>query len=214
MKNFKNAIVIFVLLTNLSLYAQQNFSERLFYDSGKYKLKADHKTGIDKLILKIDLNKVISIEINSNTDSIGTDIFNYELARKRSDELYDYLISKNVPFNIISIMNSGERNPIDPNNQKLNRRVDITISVPDDENDIFEKVVQNENSQINNFYDSLSGKEQKFTIKNNKDTTIVGMQGTIIVIPGNSFLTTNNADIEITLKEVYEMSDKIRKMVK
>jgi TonB family protein len=82
----------------------------------------------------------------------------------------------------------GEKNVFDPNNDSLNRRVELFA-----------------------FYHSkkFPKKEgQEFYIDNSKDTTIYGNEGTLIKIPSNSILHNSGTNkYKIVLSEYYTNSD-------
>jgi OOP family OmpA-OmpF porin len=72
-----------------------------------------------------------SIEIQANTDSIGSVEFNYNLSLKRAEAVKVYLISKGIKGERLKIRSFGKSNPIRPNSSErgraLNRRVEFRV---------------------------------------------------------------------------------------
>lgn len=104
-----------------------------YFDFDKATLKPAGKTRIDSEIQKlgdVNLNSVIAI---GHTDSIGTDAYNQKLSERRAQAVKDYMVSKGVPADKISIKGMGESQPIADNKTKdgraKNRRVEIEFNV-------------------------------------------------------------------------------------
>ena len=70
--------------------------------------------------------------IEGHTDSKGGRWFNFELGRKRSEAVRDYLLEAGIDPERVQIKSYGERRPVASNEteagQKKNRRVEVTIS--------------------------------------------------------------------------------------
>jgi len=206
MKHLKKIIFIALLLMNLSIFGQDFFSEQIFYKTNEYLLSDNQKETIDNLLLKAEKTDDILIEISSNADSIGTEQYNSELSKMRANELYEYFLKKNINKDVISIINNGEKYQTNFKSLKQNRRVDIKITfIEVNKNEtVFEEVYE-----LDNFYNNVSVNEQKFIIRNNKDTVIIGESGTILFFPANSLNASSDSNIEITLKEILSTSDMI-----
>lgn len=103
----------------------------------RYDLKP---TGQDRLArLASDINraeKVTKIKIVGNTDSKGTEEYNYKLGHRRANTVAAFLSGKGVPRSKMVVSSDGELNPVAPNTlpngqdnpagRALNRRVDVT----------------------------------------------------------------------------------------
>ncbi|WP_430405630.1 OmpA family protein [Fluviicola sp.] len=87
---------------------------------------------LDKFVTQLDSFSDYRINLNGNTDDIGSDSYNEKLSKERAIAVRNYLISKNVDSSKITIDYSGEHKPTVPNtseeNRALNRRVDVAIS--------------------------------------------------------------------------------------
>ncbi len=120
----------FILILTSTLFlmslvrAQDTLS--LYYGINKYKLEKTHKAYIeDKLVSK----EVISVSINGYTDYLGSKEYNMKLSKRRADEVWNYLKSKNV---LSAVANgNGETGKTLNSNAGIreNRRVDIIYKV-------------------------------------------------------------------------------------
>ncbi|MGL6119196.1 MAG: OmpA family protein [Fusobacteriaceae bacterium] len=113
---------------NLILVMEQ----KILFDFDKFVIKKEVKPVLDTLSTALVSNPDMKIKIDGFTDSKGTDIYNLELSYKRSLAIKNYLISREVPENIISVEGMGELNPVGNNStdagRQENRRVEFIIS--------------------------------------------------------------------------------------
>jgi len=74
-------------------------------------------------------NPDVSIHIEGHTDSIGTEEYNLQLSRKRAESVRNYLVSKGISPERITIFGFGASMPIATNQTEegraLNRRVEV-----------------------------------------------------------------------------------------
>lgn len=81
--------------------------------------------------LKAD-TRIDLMVIEGHTDSKGGRWFNFELGRKRTEAVRDYLLEAGIDPERVQIKSYGERRPVASNEteagQKKNRRVEVTIS--------------------------------------------------------------------------------------
>jgi len=110
-----------------------NLEADAYFDFDKAALKPAGKTRIDSEIAKlgqVDLNAVVAI---GHTDSIGSDKYNQKLSERRAQAVKDYMVSKGIPADKITISGKGESQPIADNKSKegraKNRRVEIEFTV-------------------------------------------------------------------------------------
>lgn len=72
------------------------------------------------------------LQLIGHTDSIGREIYNYELGIKRSESVKTYLIENSVNPQGIALDSKGEHNPESnndtPEGREKNRRVDIELT--------------------------------------------------------------------------------------
>ncbi len=211
MKQFKILLTCTFCILFLTLKSQDTLNYSIYFDTDKYSLSNANIFIIDSLIAKLDNNLKYKFEIISNTDSVGTYDYNLSLSKKRSNSVYNYIITKNTDTSLISIKNLGKTNP-KSKLLEINRRVDFIITYNKPPIIASKKDTLENLDRINDLYLLLSNKNQSFNINTNKDTIIVGKQGTIIIFPANCFQrpdTLKKSDILITLKEIYNVSDMI-----
>lgn len=75
-----------------------------------------------------------NIRLEGHTDSIGSELFNLELSKRRAEAVKNYLVAKGVQRERIEVKYWGEARPIAPNdteeNRMKNRRVEMFIIQP------------------------------------------------------------------------------------
>lgn len=106
--------------------------ELILFDFNKYEVKEAIKPSLSTLAKALKENKDIRIKIDGYTDFIGSEGYNLELSVKRARAIKNFLVSKGVQENNISIEGYGEQNPISSNateqGRARNRRVEFIIS--------------------------------------------------------------------------------------
>ena len=114
------------IITKVSLEADA------YFDFDKASLKPSGKERIDAEIAKlgdITLNSAVAI---GHTDSTGPDAYNQKLSERRAQAAKDYMVSKGVPADKITIKGMGESEPIANNKTRdgraKNRRVEIEFN--------------------------------------------------------------------------------------
>jgi outer membrane protein OmpA-like peptidoglycan-associated protein len=93
------------------------------------------KQQLDQLVQTVSSLKHYAIQVQGYTDTTGPKEYNLQLSQKRADAVIRYLTSNGkVPLVRIYSMGYGESDPVAPNTslkgRKLNRRVDLTVLVP------------------------------------------------------------------------------------
>ena len=68
--------------------------QNLYYDTNKWKLRADAKQELRKVITLMRDNPNLTLELGSHTDSNGKDASNQKLSERRANSAVDYLIMK------------------------------------------------------------------------------------------------------------------------
>ena len=71
------------------------------------------------------------IELQGNTDSVGSDAYNKALGERRAKAVFDYLKSKGINPNRLKMVSFGESKPVASNatdaGRAQNRRVDLVV---------------------------------------------------------------------------------------
>jgi OOP family OmpA-OmpF porin len=107
------------------------------FDFDRANLKPAGTAKLNQLASDIrQTEKVTSIKIVGNTDSKGTEAYNYRLGLRRAETVANYLAERGVPRAQEVVKSDGELNPVAPNTlpngkdnpqgRALNRRVDVT----------------------------------------------------------------------------------------
>lgn len=103
----------------------------VYFDFDKSTLKPEAVAELDRAAKIMLDNPDVWLELQGNTDSIGTESYNMKLGERRAKAVFDYLKSKGVAANRLKTMSLGESKP-DASNKTAegrteNRRVDLII---------------------------------------------------------------------------------------
>jgi OmpA-OmpF porin, OOP family len=98
----------------------------------KDNLTTEAKAALDQLAGKIADTKGYIIALEGDTDSVGSEEYNYGLSQRRAASVTQYLASKyNVPAHKIYVIGLGKDKPLESNKTKSgradNRRVDVRL---------------------------------------------------------------------------------------
>ena len=104
------------------------------FDSGRYDIKPNLRPILDRFATTLNQNPVTTVKIIGHTDSTGSDAVNGPLSVNRASATRDYLVSRGVAMNRISIDGRGSHEPIADNGtlagRAMNRRVEIFVAEP------------------------------------------------------------------------------------
>jgi peptidoglycan-associated lipoprotein len=105
--------------------------ENIYFDFDMYSLRPEAKKVLDDLIIFASKNPDIQIEMNANTDSIGSSSYNKKLSGKRGNAARDYLIANGLDKSNLVVNALGLEKPLvsnqNPIGRQLNRRVEFYI---------------------------------------------------------------------------------------
>ncbi len=105
--------------------------QNLEFEFNQWGLKEAAKSDIDKIFEVLKNHPELSIEIVGHTDNIGKEKDNQILSEKRSQSVKEYLISRGIQADRMTVLGKGEIEPIADNNieegRQMNRRVEIKI---------------------------------------------------------------------------------------
>ncbi|MBL0047353.1 MAG: OmpA family protein [Bacteroidetes bacterium] len=113
------------------------FIESLYYDLGKYELRAEASAELDKVVALLKSYPSILIELNSHTDSRADANFNLQLSQKRADVAVAYIVSKGGDAERIIGQGFGETDltnrckdfvPCSEEEHRQNRRTEIRVT--------------------------------------------------------------------------------------
>jgi outer membrane protein OmpA-like peptidoglycan-associated protein len=90
------------------------------------------KEALDQLATDVPNTPHYILEINGNTDSVGSKDYNYALSQRRADAVIQYLAqAHNIPAHKIYVVGLGKDSPVAPNSstsgRAKNRRVDVKL---------------------------------------------------------------------------------------
>jgi OOP family OmpA-OmpF porin len=116
------------------VYETVSLSAAALFDFNKDNLKMEGMTQLDEVASKIGTTaRVTDVKIVGHTDSVGPEAYNQQLSVRRATTVRDYLATKGVDRNLMSISGMGESSPIADNSTKAgraeNRRVEVMIGV-------------------------------------------------------------------------------------
>ena len=104
------------------------------FDSGRYDIKPNLRPILDRFATTLNQNPVTTVKIIGHTDSTGSDAVNGPLSVNRASATRDYLVTRGVAMNRISIDGRGSHEPIADNGtlagRAMNRRVEIFVAEP------------------------------------------------------------------------------------
>ena len=108
------------------------------YEFDKSVILESSKIAIDTTVLALmEANPEIIVEIQSHTDSKGSDQYNIKLSQSRAESVVTYLVSKGIKVERLKAKGYGESKPVAPNDKPdgsdnpegraMNRRTDFKI---------------------------------------------------------------------------------------
>jgi peptidoglycan-associated lipoprotein len=113
--------------------------ENIVYEYDKANLSRSGKNQLDTLYRFLKENKKVSVELNSHTDSRGSEEYNLNLSKNRSLSCNNYLRAKGLKFNRVVMKNYGESKLVNhcadgvectEELHQVNRRTEFVILFP------------------------------------------------------------------------------------
>jgi outer membrane protein OmpA-like peptidoglycan-associated protein len=90
-------------------------------------LSSDDKTQLDRVAARLKELKFVGGEAGGYTDNSGDAAYNLDLSKRRAQAAMDYLGTKGIAENRVTVVGYGEANPIadnaSPEGRAQNRRV-------------------------------------------------------------------------------------------
>ena len=95
-------------------------------------LSGEAKSALDSITAGLSGDRTgFMLELQGFTDNTGSEQYNIDLSKRRTESVERYLVSKNVPQFRISVVGLGEQNPVADNKTKSgrdqNRRVEVKL---------------------------------------------------------------------------------------
>jgi len=108
-----------------------NVSDVLF-DSGKYTLRPLAREKLAKISGIVLAYPTLKLDVEGNTDSIGSEAYNQQLSENRARSVRDYLVKQGIPAASVTARGLGKAQPIASNDtaegRQQNRRVELIVS--------------------------------------------------------------------------------------
>lgn len=103
----------------------------IFFDTGKWDLRAESTAELKRLIQILKENPNMVIEVSGHTDNVGNEQKNVQLSQNRADAVKNYLQNNGIAASRLSSKGYGQSKPVAANNteegRQTNRRVEFSI---------------------------------------------------------------------------------------
>jgi outer membrane protein OmpA-like peptidoglycan-associated protein len=107
------------------------FDNALLFDFGSFQLSPQTQESLRNMAQTLKQSQQTLLLVEGHTDSIGSEVFNRELATKRAQSVSNFLIGEGVANNRFKVIGQGEASPLASNNtetgRQQNRRVEIAL---------------------------------------------------------------------------------------
>jgi outer membrane protein OmpA-like peptidoglycan-associated protein/Tol biopolymer transport system component len=105
--------------------------KNIFFETGKFDLKNESKSELDKLVSLLNDNPNLKIQIDGHTDNVGQEKDNLLLSTNRAKAVVGYLLSKAINPQRLTYKGFGSTKPVAENlterSKALNRRTELSI---------------------------------------------------------------------------------------
>ena len=127
---FKNDLKIGLNAPEIRMKERSEFVfEPIYFDVDQAIIKPEYESFLLKMIRIVNGHSDLRVQITGHTDSDGSDLYNEDLSRRRSQAIIDFFETHGIKVDKLNIEFKGEKNPIDsnktPEGKKHNRRVDF-----------------------------------------------------------------------------------------
>lgn len=188
---------------NVFAQSTEVYQTSVYFESGKAVLDETAQAEILQFVQKISQLHDFELDIRAYTDDIGTAQYNAQLATNRADMVRRFLADRRIEAFETKVQGMGEVALGDTGNpdeaRRQNRRVDIRIAP-------FQP------QSLSDFYGYFQRRHtQSFTIRPDRDTTLLGAKGTVLFVPAGSFQTADgkaiSGQVTVELQEAYSYQD-------
>ncbi len=105
--------------------------DQIYFDYRKWDLLPSSTVQLDKLVDALNRNPKMEIQIQGNTDNVGSNEYNQDLSMKRANTVVKYLVKKGISESRLAAIGMGEDNPVATNDtdagRQKNRRVEFVV---------------------------------------------------------------------------------------
>ncbi len=106
--------------------------KNIFFETGRFDLKNESKSELDKLVILLNDNPNLKIQIDGHTDNVGQEKDNLLLSANRAKAVVGYLLSKSINTQRLTYKGFGSSRPVADNitesGKALNRRTELSIT--------------------------------------------------------------------------------------
>jgi outer membrane protein OmpA-like peptidoglycan-associated protein len=104
----------------------------VLFDTGKHTLRSLAREKLAKISGIVLAYPALTLGIEGNTDSVGSDAYNQGLSERRAEAVRSYLAQQGVPESSMTAKGLGKTQPIASNStaegRQQNRRVELIVS--------------------------------------------------------------------------------------
>jgi hypothetical protein len=222
--------ILLFLLCSLAanvVFAQSTETVKsLYFATAKHDLTPESEAALNELIAELPKYETYTLTIQGNTDDKGNAAYNQALSERRAAAAKQFLVTKGINANLITLTAYGEEKPIADNTEEVgkqkNRRVDVFLrgAVKTKKVEIAKQpkpaiialskdTIKEKEMPIATVLQQIAPKIETFEIDPNKDAVIRGKKGTIVYIKSGTFKTRKNCKVKFELQEIQEKSDMI-----
>jgi hypothetical protein len=197
----KGILLTVLLLMTAGLFAQDTTRTNVHFATSSWELTPTAKRELDSLCSTLRGQVGMQVILAGHTDSRGTQGANDTLSRRRVSAVRSHLAGCGLRGVQVRTAAEGELRPVAVNSSDRgmaqNRRVEITVISPEPEPSI-------DDAELNALLAPLRPKVQKFRMRCDTVQEIVGLQGTVVVVPAGTFPCSDSLTLEMI--ECYDKS--------
>ena len=126
-------LAIFLVAITTQVFAQRDeIRKSIYFEGGSYYMDEFQATDLAHWLDSIpNLLDKYQIQLISHTDPIGGKRYNQWLSRMRSESVMQFIVTRDIPMEMIHIKDWGLDNPVYENDSRMgmmmNRRVDVIL---------------------------------------------------------------------------------------
>jgi hypothetical protein len=193
----KPTLFFFLILLSLSSLGQQNSYQKardtFYFKTNSWELESANPSQV---------KNTVRIEVKGHADVRGSAHSNVRLSENRCTSV-KMRLRETYPDVPILISAMGETESVESADTGIlarDRRVEVTY--------FYEKTIEDPEKleSLNDLHERLQKSPTAYTVRTDKDTMLIGKEGTLVFIPANAF-KTRCPSIQFELTEYYSLED-------
>lgn len=104
----------------------------VLFETGKAEILPTARERLNQVAEALKQNDGRKVEVVGYTDNVGTDEKNRDLSRRRAEAVKEYLVTRQVPADLLTASGRGKESPIannaNPEGRAMNRRVELVVA--------------------------------------------------------------------------------------